>query len=120
MNREHPMRRSTRVDRQIPVLLTSLDPSQRVCEESQTVAVSAHGCGILLHERIRSGTRVVIDLLVEQRQTRGVVIDAIPTDNFGREWLIGIEFEQFGNFWGLPDAPSDWHTSERARPGTGS
>lgn len=108
MGREHPMRRSTRIERLIPVLLTSLDPNQRICEESQTVAINAHGCGVLLHERIASGTRVVIDLLIEQRQTRGIVIDAVPIDSLGKDWLIGIEFEQFGNFWGLPDAPPDW------------
>ena len=98
------------MEREVPVLVTSLDPELRLCEESHTVAINAHGCGVLLPERIPTGTRVVIDLLLGQRQTRGVVVDAVPLDGSGGGWLIGIEFDQAGNFWALPDPPPDWRT----------
>jgi len=119
-NNNHPMRRSTRIHRRVPLLVTSLDPKRRICEESHTVAINAHGCGILLRERIPCGTRVVIDLLIEQRQTRGIVIDAVPIDSSARDWLIGIEFEQFGNFWGLSDAPPDWRAGQEVNTSTGA
>ncbi len=104
------MRRSTRLERQIPVLVTSLDPSRRFCEECQTVAINAHGCGVIARESISAGTRVLLDLLSQERNTGGVVVDAISLDNSGENWLIGIEFDNFGNFWGVPDPPADWET----------
>ena len=111
----HPMRRSTRIERQIPVLITSLDPRRSVCEECHTVALNAHGCGVRLRERIPPGTPVFLDLLTEQRLAKGVVIDSVPLDTSGTDWLIGIELETFGNFWGLSDAPPDWSTEPGGR-----
>jgi len=102
------MRRSTRIERQIPVLVTSLDPKWSICEECHTATINAHGCGVISHESIPPGTRVLLDLLTEPRQAKGVVIDAVPLDNSGADWLIGIELASSGNFWGIVDAPSDW------------
>ena len=109
-NTRHPMRRSTRIETQIPLLVTSLDPQRRVCEECHTVAISAHGCDVRAHVRIPPGTRVLLDLLTEHRNAKGVVVDAVPLDNSGADWLIGIELETFGNFWRLSYAPPDWGT----------
>jgi hypothetical protein len=109
------MRRSTRIERQIPVLITSLDPRRSVCEECHTVAVNAHGCGVRLPEKIPPGTRVLLDLLTEERSAKGVVIDAVPLDGSGDDWLIGIELEASGSFWGLSDAPLDWLTETERR-----
>jgi hypothetical protein len=111
----HPMRRSTRIEREIRLLITSLDPERRVCEECHTVSFSAHGCGVRAQERIRPGTRVLLDLLTEERSAKGVVIDAVPLDSSGDDWLIGIGLEIPGNFWGLPDAPADWLTETERR-----
>jgi hypothetical protein len=110
------MRRSTRVEKQIPVLLTTVDPRHSVCERCHTVAVNAHGCGVRLRERIAPGTPVFLDLLTEERNTKGVVIDAVALDNTGTDWLIGIELNTFGNFWGLPNAPSDWSAEGHGPP----
>ena len=114
-NRSHPMRRSTRVEREIRLLITSLDPERRVCEECPTVSINAHGCGVRAQERIRPGTRVLLDLLTEERSAKGVVIDAVPLHSSGDDWLIGIELETSGNFWGLSDAPLDWLTETERR-----
>jgi len=119
MHKSHPMRRSTRLERQIPVLVTSLDPSRSVCEECETVAINAHGCGVIAPVRIPPGCRVMLDLLTDERRTSGVVVDAVALDNSGDNWLIGIQLDNFGNFWGVLDAPSDWRTQEAkisARP----
>jgi len=35
-------------------------------------------------------------------------VDAVPLDNSGENWLVGIELASHGNFWGLLDAPADW------------
>jgi len=112
MSKSHPMRRSTRLERQIPILVTSLDPNRRVCEECETVAINAHGCGVIAPEKILLGSRVLLDLLTDDRHTSGVVVDAVALDNSGDNWLIGIELDNFGKFWGVLDAPSDWRTQE--------
>jgi hypothetical protein len=109
------MRRSTRIEREIRLLMTSLDPERRVCEECPTVLFNAYGCGDRAQERIRPGIRVLIDLLTEKRSAKGVVIDAVPLDSSGDQWLIGIELETAGNFWGLSDAPLDWLTETERR-----
>ena len=110
IHNNHPMRRSARIERKISVFVTSLDPnpSRRICEECHTVTINAHGCGVIASERVPAGTHVLLDLLAEPRQARGVVIDAVPLDNSGTSWLIGIELATFGNFWGIVDPPSDW------------
>ena len=115
IHNSHPMRRSTRIERQIPVLVTSLDPNRRICERCHTVTINAHGCGVVTHEWMPSGTRVLLDLLTDPRQAKGVVIDAVPLDDSKADWLIGIELANFGNFWGLLDAPSDWRTQSEAQ-----
>lgn len=112
------MRRSTRIEREIRLLITSLDPERRVCEACHTVSFNAHGCGVRVQERIRPGTRIVLDLLTEERSAKGVVIDVVPLDRSGDEWLIGIELETSGNFWGLSDAPLDWLTETERRSKT--
>jgi hypothetical protein len=114
-NNSHPMRRSTRIEREIRLLITSLDPERRVCEECHTVAFNANGCGVRAQQRIRPGTRVLLDLLTHERSAKGVVIDAVPLDSSEDDWLIGIELETSGNFWGLSEAPLDWLTGTERR-----
>jgi len=104
------MRRSTRIERQIRILVTSLDPGKRVCEECDTIALNAHGCGVRMQEKIPSGTRVLLDLLhMDKCSAKGVVIDVVPLENSEAKWLIGIELETAGNFWGLLEVPPDWN-----------
>jgi len=110
------MRRSTRLEKRIPILVTSLDPSRRFCEECETVAINAHGCGVIAPEEIATGSRVLLDLLTDERHANGgVVVDTIALSDSGENWLIGIELEQFGNFWGLSDPPSDWGAQTQAQ-----
>lgn len=113
--KSHPMRRSTRIEIKIRLLITSLDPERRLCEECHTVSVNAHGCGVRTRARIRPGTRILLDLLAEERSAKGVVIDTVPLDSSGRDWLIGIELETAGNFWGLANPPPDWSTGTQRR-----
>jgi hypothetical protein len=61
---------------------------------------------------------VFIDLLTEERQAKGCVVDAVSLDNSGTDWLIGIEFDKVGNFWGLSDPPLDWGADSRHEPPT--
>jgi hypothetical protein len=114
-NSSHPMRKSTRIEREIRLLMTSLDPGRRVCEECHTVSFNAHGCGAWSQERIRPGTRVLLDLLTEEPSAKGIVIDVVPLDSSGDQWLIGIELETAGNFWGLSDTPLNWVIEKERR-----
>jgi hypothetical protein len=104
-----PIRRSTRLALEIPVLITSLDLRSGFCEECKTVAVNAHGCGVVTSEALKVGSQVTVDLLDVERSIRGNVVVGVPLDDAGSSgWLTGIEFVTPSNFWGLEDPPADW------------
>jgi hypothetical protein len=79
------------------------------------VTINAHGCGVITREKLAPGTRVLLDLLTDQRHAKGIVVDAVLLDHSGEDWLVGIELENQANFWGLLDAPTDWQTQEEPR-----
>lgn len=103
------MRRSTRMPLQIGVLITTLDLRNQVCEECQTVAINAHGCGVVMREALKVGIPVLVDLLAEERSKKGKVVACVPLSEGGEEsYLIGVEFDTPENFWGIADPPADW------------
>lgn len=76
------------------------------------MTINAHGCGVITREKLAPGTPVLLDLLTDQRQAKGIVVDAVMLDQSGEDWLVGIELGNQGNFWGLLDAPADWQSLE--------
>ena len=68
------MRRSTRLALQVGVLITTLDLRIQVCEECRTVAINAHGCGVIMQEPLKVGTPLLIDLLAQQRSKKARVV----------------------------------------------
>ena len=104
---KNDVRRSTRLSLQIPVVITCLDPSRNFRGECNTVVVNAHGCGVILHERLKDETPVTVKLVSNGRSKKGRIVLAIPViDN--NSWLLGLDFESPENFWGIGTPPSDW------------
>ena len=104
---KNDVRRSTRLSLQIPVVITCLDPSLDFREECKTVVVNAHGCGVILHERLQNETPVTVKLVSNGRSKKGRIVLAIPViDN--TSWLLGLDFDSPENFWGIETPPADW------------
>lgn len=107
-----PIRRSTRLPLEIPLRVTSLDPKSKFGENCNTVTVSAHGCGLVSPRALPTGTRVTLELVAEKQSTTARVLEVVPLDEQNTSWLLGMEMECPGNFWGIKYAPADWSEVE--------
>lgn len=106
------IRRSTRLPLQIPLHVTSLDPKTKFAESCNTVTVSAHGCGIISPKKLATGTRINLEIVEDKQSTTARVLEVVPLDDNGSSWLLGLEMEKPGNFWGIKYAPADWAEEE--------
>jgi hypothetical protein len=103
------MRRSTRLALQVGVLITTLDLRNQICEECRTVAINAHGCGVIMQEPPKIGAPLLIDLLAQPRSKKARVVVCVPLSEAGpKSYLVGLEFETPENFWGVENPPADW------------
>lgn len=110
------IRRSTRLPLEIPLRVTSLDPKINFSENCNTVTVSAHGCGIISPKKLPAGTRVNLEIVADKQSTTGRVLEIVALDESGNSWLLGLEMEKPGNFWGIKYAPADWAEEESSPP----
>ena len=102
------VRRSTRVSRQIPVVITSLDREQSFSGKYDTVVVNAHGCGVILPVQLRNRTPVSLELIANGRSKTAKIVLLISVAK-DVSWLVGLEFDSpGGNFWGIENPPADW------------
>lgn len=101
-------RRSTRVSRRIPVVITSLDAEQRFSGKYETVVINAHGCGAILPVRLKNKTPVSVELISNGGRKIARTILAVTVVE-GASWLVGLEFDSpAGDFWGIENPPEDW------------
>jgi hypothetical protein len=107
LRRKNAARRSTRLPLQIPVVVTSLDPTCDFCKECETQFVSAHGCAVVVRERLRDDTLVTMKLVSNGASKTGRVVLAVPLLE-SVSWLLGVEFDRPGNFWEVENPPADW------------
>ncbi len=107
------IRRSTRLPLEIPVRVSSDDAKNPFAENCTTVTVSAHGCGVIASRPLSSGTRVQLEIVADQQRTRARVLEVVPLNDEKTSWLLGMELEHPGNFWGIKYAPADWADEER-------
>src|SRR3984885_7714526 len=74
--RKNDGRRSTRLSRQIPIVITSLDPAHSFSGQYETSVVNAHGCGVILPERLEKETPVVVQVTSRGQNRRGKCVSA--------------------------------------------
>jgi hypothetical protein len=106
--KQHAIRRSTRLPLEVPILVTSLDPAFEFSEECITTLVNAHGCGLVVQRSIPHDLPVRLEIVRSKRQTTARVADVVPLGGEPETWLLGMELDAPGNFWGIDYAPSDW------------
>jgi hypothetical protein len=101
-------RHSTRIRAQIPVLVASLDSAVPFSERAHTLVINTEGCGVRLSRSLEAGTPVLLDELPGGNKVRGKVASSVSLGADGKYWLVGIAFEESGNFWCIQPAPADW------------
>jgi hypothetical protein len=106
------IRRSTRLPLEIPLLVTSLDAGFEFSESCKTTLVNAHGCGMITQHAVPQGTRVRLEIVPAKRHTTAFVADVVSLGGDPETWLLGLELDSPGNFWGIEYAPSDWRIEE--------
>ncbi|MBZ5615330.1 MAG: hypothetical protein LAO23_15075 [Acidobacteriia bacterium] len=110
---QHAIRRSTRLPLEVPVLVTSLDPAPPFSESGNTTLVNAHGCGLILPRALAHGIAVRLEIVSAKRHTTAHVSEVVPLGGDPETWLVGLELDVPGNFWGIDYAPSDWKIEEQ-------
>jgi hypothetical protein len=110
---QHAIRRSTRLPLEVPVLVTSLDRAQPFSEPCNTTLVNAHGCGLIVPRALAHGVRVRLEIVSTKRHTTARVSEVVPLGGDPETWLVGLELDIPGNFWGIDYAPSDWKVDEQ-------
>jgi hypothetical protein len=110
---QHAIRRSTRLPLEVPVLVTSLDPAQPFSEPGNTTLVNAHGCGLILPSALAPRIPVRLEIVSAKRFTTAHVSEVVPLGGDPETWLVGLELDVPGNFWGIDYAPSDWKVEEQ-------
>jgi hypothetical protein len=114
--KQHAIRRSTRLPLEVPILVTSLDPSFEFSEECITTLVNAHGCGLVVQRSFPHDLPVRLEIVRSKRHTTARVADVVPLGGEPETWLLGMELDAPGNFWGIEYAPSDWTVEENLAP----
>jgi hypothetical protein len=59
--------------------------------------VNAHGCGVIVHERLKNETPVMVKLIANGAIAKGRVVLAIQLLE-NASWLLGVEFDTPGTF----------------------
>jgi PilZ domain len=109
---QHAIRRSTRLPLEVPVLLTSLNAAPPFSEQCNTTLVNAHGCGLIVPRVLAQGIQVRLEIVSAKRHTTARVAEVVPLGGDPETWLVGLELDVPGNFWGIDYAPSDWKIEE--------
>jgi hypothetical protein len=109
---QYAIRRSSRLPLEVPVLVTSLDASAPFFERCNTTLVNAHGCGLIAPRALTHGIQVRLEIVSAKRHTTARVAEVVPLGGDPETWLVGLELDIPGNFWGIEYAPSDWKIEE--------
>src|SRR5882724_11493220 len=76
--KQHAIRRSTRLPLEVPILVTSLDPSFEFSEECITTLVNAHGCGLVVQRSFPRDVPVRLEIIRTKRHTTARAADVVP------------------------------------------
>jgi len=103
-------RRGTRVRAQIPVRVSSLDPSSAFAENCHTLMVNPQGCGVRFPRPLTPGLQVRVENMPGGGAVTARIASSVPLNSTSKYWLIGISLDNPGNLWYLGPAPQDWGT----------
>jgi hypothetical protein len=118
-------RRSSRVERAVPLAVQGMDASRvPYREEVTTVTISCHGCTYQMKREVLPGAVVVLDI---GQRAKGY---SECSSRARVKWIqklnpatdpaydVAVEFETAGNIWGIPSPPEDWFPAQGSKQGS--
>jgi hypothetical protein len=106
------LRRGTRINRKIPIILTSLDLANPFSEEAVTLLVNPQGCAARFGRALEIGTTIRLDGLPVGRSVVARVVNCIKPEKYAKFWILGLTLDEPGNVWGIESPPADWHLEQ--------
>jgi hypothetical protein len=110
-------RRSTRIERPVPLLITGHDGmGQEFLERTSAISLNLHGCRYPSRHDTHVGSWITlqigdsaIDEIVTtvRAQVRSVQVPRNPRDLYH----VGVQLEKPANVWRVPSPPPDWLTA---------
>ena len=110
-------RRSTRIERPVPLLITGHDGmGQEFLERTSAVSLNLHGCRYPSRHDTHVGSWITLqigDSAVDEivttvrAQVRSVQVPRNPRDLYH----VGVQLEKPANVWRVPSPPPDWLTA---------
>jgi len=101
-------RRGTRINCEIEITLTSLDPAHPFSEPSQTLLVNPQGCAARCHQPLEIGAAIRLQGLLTRTAVTARVVNCIRIGEYEKFWLLGLALDEPGNVWGIQTPPEDW------------
>jgi len=110
-------RRSTRIERPVPLLITGQDGlGQDFLERTSAVSLNLHGCRYPSRHDTHVGSWITLQIgdsgvgeivTTVRAQVRSVQIPRNPRDLYH----VGVQLEKPANVWRIPSPPPDWMTA---------
>jgi len=101
------LRRSSRVQMNVPILVTSLEKPNAFSEVCETLVVNAHGCSLRASSKLEAGAPVQFQTK-DGNWTMAHIVDCQPLNHGRTSWMLGAKLDKPTNFWGLENYPEDW------------
>jgi hypothetical protein len=108
------LRRSSRLERQIPLLISGCDGvGQEFLEQTTVVSLNLHGCRYPSRHECAVGSWVTLQIAGNPlgdkgRNVRAQIKSVHPPPNPREMFQVGVELEAPGNVWGISPTPLDW------------
>jgi len=114
-NAYRTQRRSTRLNRTVPLTVVGLDCYQAPYREQvSTVSLNCHGCRYASKHEVLATSWVILELNDEKNNPQPISVRGKvkwvkrPVDSGEDLFQTGIEFDDPHNVWGIESPPDDW------------
>lgn len=102
-------RRSTRVDRVVPMVLSGRDASGQVFrEETETCTVNLHGARLQTRHQILVGMQVTVENPASGKAEKAICVRVEPPQPGEDFHYIAVQLVHPCNLWDITDPPEDW------------
>lgn len=98
----------TRVPCEIPITLTSVDPTHPFSESCVVILVNPQGCAARFHRPLAVGSGVRLEGLPAGTDASARVVNCISVGDYEKLWLLGLALDNPDNVWGIQTPPEDW------------